>query len=185
MNSLDSRWRWANPSLGENYFCSALDPAVCFVDHSAGLKAGCQETWNDIEANTCWPHISRKASEGEFLSKTHPIFDSLVGTLLPTVHLTHTALMMDLFVDLLGQVIHPYMTEEKLRTFWNTRIACTSHSHRVHITRTSHSHRARCVTCPMRMRCDAMYGDVSMLLEGLQPLKARSRNRVPRDARSV
>ena len=123
--------------IGENYFCSALDPAVCFVDHSAGLKAGCQETWNDMEANTCWPHISRKASEGEFLSKTHPIFDSLVGTLLPTVHLTHTASMMDLFVDLLGQVIHPYMTEEKLRTFWNRR---EEHKHRMYITLTSRSH---------------------------------------------
>ena len=69
--------------------------------------------------NTCWPHLKRKVGQGEYLSVSHPFYDTLCE-MMDAIHLSQSEDMQDLLIQLAGKEIDPKMAANpKLRTLWN------------------------------------------------------------------
>lgn len=69
---------------------------------------------------TCYPHLKRKAAQGEYLSKQHTFFETFLK-IIDAVHLAHSYNMMIFFIGVAGKLIDKYLPREpKLRSFWNS-----------------------------------------------------------------
>lgn len=61
-------------------FSGEATPALGIWDRAAGFLAGWSCKFNHAEPDfaTCWPHIIRKVREGEYLNRSHPLFEEFV-----------------------------------------------------------------------------------------------------------
>ena len=75
--------------------------------------------WKDAGINTCWPHLSRKVGQSEYLSTQHEFYETL-NDIMQAVHFSQMYEMMELLIIQGGDLMHETtLTEKKLRTLWN------------------------------------------------------------------
>lgn len=69
--------------------------------------------------NTCWPHLARKLTNGEYISTEAEFYETLKD-MMDGIHLAQTEDMMVMLIEKAGREIEAKMgTHPKLRTLWN------------------------------------------------------------------
>ena len=85
-----------------------------------GSRIVCLESRIAIGIATCYPHLKRKASQGEYLSTQHCFFETFL-MIIDAVHLAHSYNMMARIIQEAGPLFDKHMKKEpKLRRFWNS-----------------------------------------------------------------
>ena len=78
------------------------DPGACVSDHCDAYRNAFKRGFPGAELLQCWPHISRKFNEGEYVSTTWEHFEEAKGDLF-ALHLARSPKMWDLLVDVCGK----------------------------------------------------------------------------------
>ena len=99
-------------------FGKGLEPGACVSDHCDAYRNAFKRGFPDAELLQCWPHISRKFQEGEYVSTTWEHFEEAKGDLY-ALHLARSPEMWDLLVVECGKRWDKW-GGDKMKTFWNS-----------------------------------------------------------------
>ena len=94
-----------------------LKPGGTMSDHSSAFRKAFAHSFPESPFGTCWPHIIRKWTEGEYCSKKWTHMQEVAGHL-RILHLARSADMRDLLVRQLGAVWDTWGTQ--MNKFWNS-----------------------------------------------------------------
>ena len=104
-------------ATSKKYFGAELNPGACMSDHSDTYRSAFKKSWPNADFAQCWPHISRKWSEGEWVSKTWVHFND-VAQHLHLIHMGgHTADMKEILITECGKLWDSW--GKQMNTFWN------------------------------------------------------------------
>ena len=104
-------------ATSKKYFGAELNPGACMSDHSDTYRSAFKKSWPNADFAQCWPHISRKWSEGEWVSKTWVHFND-VAQHLHLIHMGgHTADMKEILITECGKFWDSW--GKQMNTFWN------------------------------------------------------------------
>jgi hypothetical protein len=104
--------------LAVQVFGKGLEPGACVSDHCDAYRNAFKRGFPDAELLQCWPHISRKFQEGEYVSTTWEHFDEAKGDLY-ALHLARSPEMWDLLLSECGKRWDKW-GGDKMKTFWNS-----------------------------------------------------------------
>jgi hypothetical protein len=104
--------------LAVQVFGQEMKPGACVSDHCDAYRNAFKIGFPDAELLQCWPHISRKFQEGEYVSTTWEHFDEAKGDLY-ALHLARSPEMWDLLVAECGKRWDKW-GGGKMNTFWNS-----------------------------------------------------------------
>ena len=99
-------------------FGKGLEPGACVSDHCDAYRNAFKRGFPDAELLQCWPHISRKFQEGEYVSTTWEHFEEAKGDLY-ALHLARSPEMWDLLVVECGKRWDKW-GGDKMKKFWNS-----------------------------------------------------------------
>jgi hypothetical protein len=104
--------------LAVQVFGQEMKPGACVSDHCDAYRNAFKIGFPDAKLLQCWPHISRKFQEGEYVSTTWEHFDEAKGDLY-ALHLARSPEMWDLLVAECGKRWDKW-GGGKMNTFWNS-----------------------------------------------------------------
>ena len=104
--------------LAVKVFGQGLEPGACVSDHCDAYRNAFKIGFPNAELLQCWPHISRKFEEGEYVSTTWEHFDEAKGDLY-ALHLARSPEMWELLVAECGKRWDKW-GGGKMNTFWNS-----------------------------------------------------------------
>jgi hypothetical protein len=104
--------------LAVQVFGQEMKPGACVSDHCDAYRNAFKIGFPNAELLQCWPHISRKFQEGEYVSTTWEHFDEAKGDLY-ALHLARSPEMWDLLVAECGKRWDKW-GGGKMNTFWNS-----------------------------------------------------------------
>ena len=105
-------------AVSEKYFGVKLEPGGACADHCDAFRNAYETTWPGVAFGTCWPHIARKFSEGEYTKKTWAHFDE-VKAQLQNIHLAHSAEMRDALICEYSTMWDEW-GDKAMNKFWDT-----------------------------------------------------------------
>lgn len=68
-------------TVAKKYAGVGLQPGAVITDHSDGFRNAFEKVWPGAQFGQCWPHITRKFSQGEYCSKKWSGFEEVQGHL--------------------------------------------------------------------------------------------------------
>jgi hypothetical protein len=104
--------------LAVQVFGQEMKPGACVSDHCDAYRNAFKIGFPNAELLQCWPHISRKFQEGEYVSTTWEHFDEAKGDLY-ALHLARSPEMWELLVAECGKRWDKW-GGGKMNTFWNS-----------------------------------------------------------------
>ena len=107
-------------NVSVTYGGAHLQPGASFSDHSDAFRNAIVELYG-CPHGSCYPHIVRKWSEGEYMSKNWEHFDEAKHHIWCVNH-AHTEQMKDLLIYEIGEVWESWGLPEGLKRFWNSNM---------------------------------------------------------------
>ena len=99
-------------------------------DHCDAYRNAFKRGFPNAELLQCWPHISRKFQEGEYVSTTWEHFDEAMGDL-QALHLARSPEMWDLLLSECGKRWDKW-SDKKMDKFWNSNCIEPRADHQPH-----------------------------------------------------